>query len=300
VLVWFNDKIVDEKEVFIHPLSHSLHYGDAAFEGIRAYDLGNGYSGIFRLADHAKRLIYSSSVLMGSKVLYQEKVEKAVIQTLKANKIKEAYIRPIFFLGNGTIGINNLSKNQQMFAVMAIPFPPFLDKNKPIKAMISSYRKIPSVSQPANAKLSANYVNSILASREARIAGYDEAILLNIHNRVAEGPGENIFIVKNGIIYTPPLEEDLLEGITRDSVIKIARAKGFEVIEKPISVSELISADEAFFTGTAAEVVSIGEISGYKISDKIGKITKIIQELYEKATHGKLKGFEHWVTKVKI
>ncbi|MEM4296378.1 MAG: branched-chain amino acid transaminase [Candidatus Anstonellales archaeon] len=301
MLMWFNNKLIDEKDFSIHPLSHSLHYGDAAFEGLRAYNLGNKKTGIFRIREHANRLVYSSSVLMGKKVLTVEEVEKGIIETIRGNKISEAYIRPIFFLGNGTIGINNLDKNQRFFAVMALPFPPFLDKNKAIRVLISSYRKTPSICQPANAKISANYVNSILASREARISGYDEALLLNIHNRIAEGPGENIFIVKNEKLFTPPLDEDLLEGITRDSIIKLAEHMGIEVIEKPISIAELLNADEAFFTGTAAEVVGIGEVSGYKIGDgNIGGITKKLQSLYEKATKGKIKAFRHWVKEVKL
>jgi len=299
MLIWLNGKIIDEKDFYISPLSPTLHYGTGVFEGIRAYEQRKNVAGIFRLKEHAKRLVYSSKILVGKKVLEEKEIEKAVIETLKANKVTEAYIRPLFFLSGGQIGLENIEKSKPSLLVAVVNYPPFLDK-KPIKVKISSYRKIPSICQPQNAKLSANYVNSILATREAKEAGYDEALLLNIHGKISEGAGENIFLVKDEIIYTPPVSEDLLEGITRNSVIKIADYLGIKVIEKPLSIADLFNADELFFTGTAAEIVPIGNVNGFVISEKIGKITKKIMETFDKIKRGKIKDFSHWITEVEI
>ncbi|RME78987.1 MAG: branched-chain amino acid transaminase [Methanobacteriota archaeon] len=298
MLVWINGEMKDEKEVEIHPLSHSLHYGDAAFEGIRAYEQKDGSVAIFRLKEHAERMVRSSEILMGTNVPFTAKdVEEACKAVIRENNHKDAYIRPIFFLGNGTIGLNNIEKNKQYLAVMALPFPSYLG-DKPIRVMISSYRKTPSVVQPSTAKLSANYVNSIFATREAKRAGYDEALLLNIHERVAEGPGENFFLVKKGKIYTPPVSEDILEGITRDTVITIARELGYEVIERTLGVSDIYGAEEAFFTGTAAEVTPIAEVSSFKFGDgSTGPITEKIRSSFKEAVRGNTEHKE-WLSKV--
>ena len=296
--MWLNGSLVDEDKVSIHPLSHSLHYGDAAFEGIRAYEQHDGSLAIFRLKEHAKRMEMSVRVLMGKQALDSAEVERACIEVVRENKLGDSYVRPIYFLGNGTIGLHNIDKNKQYFAVLTLPFPPYLG-DKAIRVMISSYTKFPSTTLPSTAKLSANYMNSILATREAKSNGYDEALLLNIHHRIAEGPGENFFMVKGKRIYTPPISEDILEGITRASIMKIAKDMGYEVVERPIGVAELWLADEAFFTGTAAEVVGIAEISGRTIGNgSTGEITSALQSKFKEIVRGKDENYKDWLTPV--
>ena len=295
--VWINGELKEDSEVRIHPLTHSLHYGDAAFEGIRAYEQHDGSVAIFRLKEHAKRLEKSVEALMGKPMVSAEDVVRGSIEAVRANALKDAYVRPIYFLGNGTIGLHNIDKNEQFLAVMAIPFPPYLGK-EPIRVMVSSLRKTPSVSLPSTAKISANYVNSILATREAKQNGYDEALLLNIHQRIAEGPGENFFVVRDGEIITPPVSEDILAGITRDAVMKIARDMGYSVREEPLGVADLYTVDEAFFTGTAAEIVAIKQISNIRISEGTGEITAKLQGAFENIVRGKDENYSDWLTPV--
>ncbi len=299
MLVWYDGELKEYDEVSVPLLAHSLHYGDAAFEGIRGYKLENGNIGIFRLPEHSKRMEISIKILMGEKKLSAEEIADASVKTVRANKdLGDMYIRPIYYLAEGTLGLSNIGKCKPHFAVATIPFPPLLG-DKPIRIHVSDWRKMPSQSVPVMAKLSTNYVNSILATREAQKAGYDESLFLNIHGRVAEGPGENFFIVKGKRVITPPPSEDILEGITRNTVMELARDLGYEVLERPISLAEVFFADEAFFTGTAAEVVPIKEVNGVSIGNgDAGEVTSKLRSLYKDVVRGKVEKYKHWITEV--
>lgn len=294
--IFLNDKFVKWNEAKIHILTHALHYGSAAFEGIRAYKTEKG-GAIFRLKDHVKRLIDSFSIFEVKHEFDEKKVEKAIIETLKINKLEEAYIRPILFLGYGEMGLRNIDKCEVNFSVAAWPWPKYLAKDL-LNVKIVKTRRISQLSLRTNAKISGHYVNSILASIESKKANCDEALLLDIDGNVAEGPGENIFLVKNKKLYTPKLN-CILPGITRDSVIKIAKDLGIEVIEKDIKEKELFEADELFFTGTAIEITGIGTLDGKTIGKgKIGEITEKLREKYLEIVHGKDKNYENWLFRV--
>ncbi len=297
--VFYDGKLFDEKKVSVPILAHSLHYGDAAFEGIRAYKLANGKLGIFRLEEHAERLRRSVKILAAKEAWSKEEIKRAIVETVRANKEEgDLYIRPLFFVGAGTLGLANIEKCPFHRAVMTIKFPPLLGE-KASKVMISGWRKISSESYPVMAKLASNYVNSIIATREAKAAGYDEALFLNVNGRVAEGSGENIFIVKGKQLITPPPSEDILEGITRNTVMELAKELGLDVIERPVGAGELFFADELFFTGTAAEVVGIGEVNGITIGNgDVGEITAKLKEKYKAVVKGEDPKHKNWITEV--
>jgi branched-chain amino acid aminotransferase len=293
--VWLNGKILSREKAKIDILTHTLHYGDGVFEGIRCYKTKDGPA-IFRLKEHVERL-FNSAKYFEMKIPYRkEEVEKAIIETIKANKLEECYIRPIVFYGS-KIGLNPIGLDVNV-AIITLPFDIYLGE-KPIKAKISKFIRLHPKSVISSAKVCGYYVNSIFATLSAHKAGYDEAILLDYRGFVAEGSGENIFIVKNKIIYTPKLGS-ILPGITRDSIIKIAKDNKFKVIEKDISVKELKQADEAFFTGTAAEVVPIGQIDNKLINKgKEGEITKFLRETYKMVVRGEIEKYKNWLTYVK-
>ncbi len=293
--IWLNGRILDREKAKIDILTHTLHYGDGVFEGIRCYKTKNGPA-IFRLKDHIKRLFNSAKHLY-MKIPFKEKeIESAIIETIKANKLEECYIRPIAFYGS-KIGLNPINLEVNL-AIITIPFGSYLGE-KPIKAKISKFIRLHPKSVISSAKVCGYYVNSILATLDAHKSGYDEAILLDYRGFVAEGSGENIFIVKNKIIYTPKLGS-ILPGITRDTIIKIAKDNKMKVIEKDISLKELKNADEVFFTGTAAEVVAIGQIDNKIINKgKEGEITKFLRETYKQIVRGEIDKYKNWLTYVK-
>lgn len=291
--VWIDGKIVEWENAKIHVMTHALHYGTSVFEGIRGYYNGE-YMLIFRLREHVKRLLDSSKIL-GLKLKYSlEDIEKAIIDTVKANNFKEnIYIRPIAFVSSQTIqlDIRNLDTS---LAIIIFPFGKYLKEG--IRVKIVSWRRVHNTMLPVMAKIGGIYVNSVLALREARENGYDEALLMDINGYVVEGSGENLFIVRNEKIYTPPTNNSILEGITRDSVIKILKDMGYEVIEKPLVREELYTADEIFLTGTAAEITPVIEVDNIKIG--IGNITKKLIEEFNNIVYGKNKKYEKWLTKV--
>lgn len=294
--IWFNGKIVNWDKAKVHILTHTLHYGGGVFEGIRAYETFDNRTIVFRLSDHLKRLFQSAKSIY-LKIPYSlKKLEDGVKDILKINKLKNAYIRPIAFWGEGKINLDP-RKNQVNVAIIAFPFGAYLGE-KPVKVLVSSFIRLHPKSVISSSKVCGYYINSILATIEAHKKGYDEALLLDYRGFVAEGAGENFFIVKKGIIYTPKLG-NILPGITRDSVIKISKDNGLKVIEKDISLKEVFEADEAFFTGTAAEIVPIGKINDKLInSGKEGKITKFLRETYKKIVKGEIKRYSKWLTYV--
>jgi branched-chain amino acid aminotransferase len=294
--IWLNGKLVKWDDAKVHVLSHALHYGSGAFEGIRCYKTEKG-AAIFRLKEHVERLLNSFSIFGVACPYSHEEIEKAIKETVRVNNLEEGYIRPILFFGFGEMGLKNLGKCSIDFAVACWPWGSYLGE-KAINAKISSFRRLGKESFRTDAKICGHYVNSILSSKDVRQEGFDEAIMLDYQDNVAEGPGENIFIVKGGKIFTPKLGS-ILPGITRSSIITIANDLGYEVKEKDILQKELLSADECFFTGTAAEVTAIASINGNKIGNGRGRITEQLKKEYLDAVHGRSKRYEKWLAYVK-
>jgi branched-chain amino acid aminotransferase len=285
--VWYNGKIVEDATVPI--TCHTLHYGTGVFEGIRCYKLENGKNGVFRLKDHIKRLLYSASVLKMKIPFSEEELINACKEVVIANNLEDAYIRPIAFYNFGKIGLNVMKQNVDV-TVFAIHFPKYLGAES-IKVKISSYGRIsPLITEP-RAKITGHYLNSVLATMEAKAMGYDEALLLDMDGNVAEGPGENIFFVKDNILVTPS-SGSILEGITRDSVMKFASDLGLKVEVRNVSVHELECFDEAFFTGTAAEITPIRQINDITYSIDV---SKKVQKYYLDIVRGKVKKYLDWI-----
>ena len=295
--IWMNGKLVPFKNAKVHVLTHALHYSTAVFEGIRCYNTPNG-SAIFRLPEHVDRF-FDSSKLYGMKIRYTKKqIIDAIIKTVKASGLKECYIRPIAYYGYGSMGLTpSLNKVDVSIACWEWKMGESkAGKFSGSKCKISKWIRIDSKSQPMQSKCAANYSNAALARVEALKSGYDEAIMLNSSGKVAEGSAENIFIIKNGIIKTPPLNADILNGITRDGVIQLIKANGIKLIEKNITVKELLKADEVFMTGTAAEVKSVAKINKTTIGNgKIGKITKTLQKSFTDVVMDKDQRFASWL-----
>ncbi len=293
--IWMNGKLVPWKDAKIHVLTHALHYGSGVFEGIRCYNAAKGPA-VFRLREHMKRLQNSAKLYFMNIPYSLEELIKATKDTIKANKLSECYVRPIAYRGYGEMGLNPL-KNPVDVAIAVWPWGTYLGEEglkNGIRAKIASVQRITPNTLPPNAKATGQYANSILAKLEALNSGYEEAVLLDHRGFVSEGPGENIFIVKDGIIYTTPEHASILPGITRDSIMTLARDMGREVRETDLMRSNLYLADEAFFTGTAAEVTPIREIDNYYIG-KPGPITKKLQEKFFGMTKGRDQKYDSWL-----
>ncbi len=295
--IWMNGKLVPFKDAKVHVLTHALHYSTAVFEGIRCYKTPNG-SAIFRLSEHVDRL-FNSAKMYAMKMPYTKKqITDAIIKTVKASTLKECYIRPIAYYGYGKLGLTP-TQNKVDCSIACWEWKmgeSKAGKFSGARCKISSWVRIDSTAQPMKAKAASNYANAALARVEALRDGYDEAIMLNSQGKIAEGSAENIFIVKNGQILTPPLSADVLEGITRDSVIKIIEENGGEVNETNVERDDLYVADEVFMTGTAAEVKSVTEIDQAVIGNgKPGKITKELQKAFTDVVMGKDERFLSWL-----
>ena len=295
--IWMNGKLVPFKNAKVHVLTHALHYSTSIFEGIRCYDTPDG-SAIFRLPEHVDRF-FNSSKMYSMKMPYsKKKITDAIVNTVKANKLKQCYIRPLAYYGYGTMGLTP-TNNKVDVSISCWEWKmgeSKAGKFSGAKCKISKWIRIDSKSQPMQAKSAANYSNAALARMEALNAGYDEAIMLNNKGHVAEGSAENIFVVKNGKITTPPLDADILNGITRDSAIKLLKSNKIKVIEKNIKISDLLKADEIFMTGTAAEVKSVTRVDKTKIGNgKIGEVTKELQDSFMNTVMGKNKKFCSWL-----
>ncbi|MGP8073019.1 MAG: branched-chain amino acid transaminase [Thermoplasmata archaeon] len=297
--IWMDGRLVDFADAHIHVLNHTFHYGVGVFEGIRAYATTRGPA-IFRLSDHVNRLITSARMYHMAIPYSAEEIERAIVETQAANEVLPSYIRPIVYRGEPSLGVKN-SKGKISLAIAAIPARKYLGDGSEagVRAKISPFRKPRSDAIPSFAKASGNYVSSYLAGIDAQQDGYEEAILLDQTGYVAEGSGENIFLVRDGTLYTPGLESDILLGITRKSVIEMATDLGHPVVEKLISVNELLTADEAFFTGTYAEIAPIKEVSHFPIgSHAPGPITKEILSLFQKVIGGEVPKYTKWLTPV--
>ena len=298
--IWYNGKFVDWKDAKVHVLSHGLHYGSGVFEGIRCYATEKG-SFIFRLKEHVDRM-YRSAELYKMEIPYsKEEFKNAIKETVRVNGLDACYIRPIAFYGYHHLGVDPEGCPVDC-VIAAWRWGTYLGEEaleNGIKCTFSSWRRIDPNTLPVTAKASGHYLNSLLAVQDAKERGFDEAIMLDTKGYVAEGPGENIFAVKNATLFTPESESSILPGITRDSVIELARDIGYEVIEKPITKEELLTADEVFFTGTAAEVSPIREIDNITIGEgKRGAVTGEIQKKFFDVVNAKEERYMRWLEPV--
>ncbi len=298
--IWFDGALVPWEKAQVHVLTHALHYGTAAFEGIRVYRCFDGSSAIFRLSEHVSRLFQSMKILGLSIPHTEETISDAIIKTVDVNKLKEGYIRPLSFVGEGVMGVYP-GGNPIQTIIAVWPWGVYLGSEaleKGIRVKTSSFARHHVNVMMTKAKLAGNYVNSVLAKMEVKKDGYDEALMLDVHGFVSEATGENIFMVHNGVIKTTPLTS-VLSGITRDTVICIARDLGYQVVEQQFTRDELYTAEEAFFSGTAAEITPIREVDNRSIgTGTIGHITKRIQETYFRVVKGQDTHYSFWLTKV--
>lgn len=298
--IWMDGKLVKWKDATIHFLTHALHYGTGVFEGIRCYD-GKPFPHIFRLADHLERLGNSAKILGIPLPFSLSFIRQAIIETVHKNGLRQCYIRPLVYYGYGEMGLNP-KLNPVHVGIAAWPWEHYLGADafeKGIGVKISSWVRNSPDALPPTAKISGAYANSMLAKQEALQDGYEDAILLDGQGFVAEGTGENVFIVRKGAVWTPPIN-NCLEGITRKSVIEIALSNGIPVHQKQLSRGELYTADEVFFSGTAAELTPITSIDHRFIgTGKVGEITHKIQTEYTEIIHGKNEEFKQWLTPVK-
>lgn len=295
--IWMDGTFVNWDDANVHILTHTLHYGLGVFEGIRCYKCEDNRPAVFRLKEHTDRLFESAHIMQIEIPFTGDEINKAIIATLKINEMKEAYIRPLVYLSAGSMGIFP-KDNPIKVSIVVWNWGAYLGEKglkEGIRVKISSFTRHHVNVGMTKAKVVGNYVNSILAKREVIGMGYDEALLLDTDGYVSEGSGENIFIVKNGILKTTPLTS-VLKGITRDSVIKIARDKNIQIIEGRFTRDELYTADEAFFTGTAAEITPIREVDNRKIGEgKPGPLTKQIQDIFFNVVKGKEKKYADWL-----
>jgi branched-chain amino acid aminotransferase len=296
--IWMDGEYVDWDQATVHVLTPSLHYGWGVFEGIRAYDTTLG-TAVFRLTDHMARLFRSAKIYHMEPPVSLEGAVKVTKDLVAMNGVKSCYIRPIVYLSYGEIGLNPLNSPVSM-AIACWPWGAYLGEEgftRGVRVKISSWRRLdPNIIPPA-AKATGQYLNSSLAKAEALKAGYDEGILLNPHGYVTDGSGENVFVVRDGTLLTPPLAAGCLAGITRASIMRIAEDEGIPVREADLPRTELYLGDEAFFTGTAAEVVPIREVDDRVLGDP-GPITRRVQEVFQAAIHGKDERYKEWLEPV--
>jgi branched-chain amino acid aminotransferase len=296
--IWLDGRMVPWDDAHVHVLTHTLHYGLGVFEGIRCYRTDDGRSAVFRLPEHVRRLFESAHINLMSIPFSREVVTTAVLDSLRANGLAEGYIRPLAFIGDGVMGLNP-ADNPIRVAVIAWAWGKYLGEEgmeRGIRCRVSSFTRHHVNAKMQKGKTCGDYVNSILAKREALLDGYDEAILLDTTGLVAEASGENLFVVRDGEIKTPPLA-NVLEGITRASVIEIARDKGMSVSEAPVTRDELYVADEVFLTGTAAEVTPVREIDHRQVgAGRRGPVTKALQDAFFDAVAGRNPKYERWLS----
>ncbi|MGA1861955.1 branched-chain amino acid transaminase [Deferribacter thermophilus] len=299
--IWKNGELIKWEDATTHVLTHTLHYGVGVFEGIRCYETKEGPA-VFRLKEHVKRLLESAKIFMMNVKYNEEEISNAIIETIKANGLKSCYIRPIIYYGYKSLGLAVDDEFPIDVVIAAWSWGAYLGEEglrNGIRVKTSSFNRFHVNTIATRAKACGNYITSVLAKREALMNGYDEALFLDPDGYVAEGSGENIFIVKDNIISTPPVTS-ILRGITRDSVIKIAKDLGYEVIERRFTRDEMYIADEAFFTGTAAEVTPIRELDGRTIGvGKRGAITEKIQNRFFEIVKGNVESYKDWLTLVK-
>lgn len=300
-LIWMNGEFVAWEDAKVHVLTHGLHYGTGVFEGVRCYDTECSGPAVFRHREHIERL-YRSAELYYMPIPYEaEQLREATLELIGRNGLRSCYIRPLVYRGYGTMGLFPLDAPVEV-AIAVWEWGSYLGdegKTKGVRAKVSSWRRISQDSLVPQSKATGQYLNSILAKIESHKAGYEEAILLDDHGFVCEGTGENLFIVRDGVIHTPPLSSSLLDGINRRSAMQIARDLGYEVVERNLSRAELYLADELYCTGTAAELTPIREVDDHPIgSGEPGPITQAVQAAFEDALHGRSERYRDWLDPV--
>ncbi|MBW2057113.1 MAG: branched-chain amino acid transaminase [Deltaproteobacteria bacterium] len=298
--IWMDGELINWDEARVHILTHTFHYGLGVFEGIRCYRCHDGSSAVFRLKDHVDRL-FDSALIAGISIPFsREAIVEACKETLRANALAEGYIRPIVFIGEGVMGVHP-GDNPIRVSIITWPWGAYLGKealNRGIRVKTSSFTRHHVNVMMTKAKICGNYVNSVLAKTEVVRAGYDEAIMLDTEGYVSEGSGENVFFVKDGQLKTTPLTS-VLAGITRNSVIRLANDIGMEVSEKRFTRDELYTAEEAFFTGTAAEITPIRELDDRTIGTGVsGPVTRRLQGLFFDVVRGREKKYEEWLDRI--
>ena len=296
--IWLDGEFVDWDEARVHVLTHTLHYGLGVFEGIRCYRTADGRSAVFRLAEHLRRLYDSAHINLLDIPFASEVVHEAVLECLRRNRLEEGYIRPLVFIGDGAMGLHP-ADNPIRVAVVAWAWGKYLGEEgmeRGIRAKVSTFSRHHVNAKMTKGKTCGDYVNSILAKREALLDGFDEAIMLDTQGLVSEASGENLFVVRNGVLRTPPLGT-ILDGITRSTVMELARDKGIAVSEGPVTRDELYVADEVFLTGTAAEVTPIREIDHRTIgAGRRGPVTGTLQAAFFDVVAGRERKYERWLT----
>ena len=297
--IWMDGKLVDWDNANVHVMTHTLHYGLGVFEGIRCYETPNGPA-VFRLDEHVDRLFASAHIFLLEIPYSKDEIKEAILKTIKVNRMKSCYIRPLVYIGCGAMGLYP-KDNPVRVSIAVWSWGTYLGEKgleEGIRIKTSSFIRNHVNANMTRGKVCGYYVNSQLAKKEAIACGYDEALLLDTEGYVSEGSGENVFIVRGGVLKTTPLTS-ILEGITRNSIIKIAEDAGIKTIEERFTRDELYIADEAFFTGTAAEVTPIRESDGRAVGEgKPGKITKKLQSIFFDIVKGKNKKYKAWLTKV--
>jgi branched-chain amino acid aminotransferase len=301
-VIWHNGELVAWEDAKVHVLTHGLHYGTGVFEGIRAYETARG-TAIFRHHDHLQRLLNSAELYYMPIPFTLDELRRATHELIAANEMRECYIRPIAFRGYGQMGLYPLDCPVEV-SIAVWQWAAYLGeegKRDGIRAKVSSWRRIPHDSLIPHAKASGQYLNSVLAKIEASKAGYQESLLLDSHGFVCEGSGENVFVVKNGVISTPPQTAAILDGISRRSVMTIAGDLGYELVERDLARAELYLADEVFLCGTAAELVPVREIDDHAIGGGVpGPVTRDIQRIFDDALHGRDPRYVDWLDLVQV
>jgi branched-chain amino acid aminotransferase len=297
-LIWMNGEFVPWDEAKVHVLTHGLHYGTGVFEGVRCYDTESSGPAVFRHAEHIDRLFKSAELYYMPIPYEREALRQATLELIGRNNMRSCYIRPIVYRGYGTMGLFPLDATVDV-TIAVWEWGSYLGeegKRDGVRAKVSSWRRIDGASLIPHAKACGQYLNSVLAKIESHKAGYEEAILLDDRGFVCEGSGENLFVVREGVIHTPPQTASILDGINRKSVIQIARDLGFEVVERDLARAELYLADEVFCTGTAAELTPIREVDDHQVGPgRPGEVTRAVQQAFEDALHGRSDRYRDWL-----
>ncbi|MGH2635861.1 MAG: branched-chain amino acid transaminase [Actinomycetota bacterium] len=298
--IWMDGELVDWRDAKIHVLSHAVHYGSGVFEGIRAYETARG-AAVWHLDEHLKRLFRSAKLYHMDIPYSRQAITEATKEVIRANRLNACYVRPVALRGYGEMGVNPLNAPVNVF-IAVWPWGAYLGEDaleQGVRIKIASWRRNSQNSLPAAAKATGQYINSVLAKVESLKGGYDEAIMLNEAGFVTDGSGENVFVARDGVLFTPPIQAGCLDGITRQSVITIARDLGYEVREENLVRTDLYNADEAFFSGTAAELTPIREVDDRVVGEgHRGPITKELQGAFFSATKGETERYASWLTYV--
>lgn len=299
--IWSNGQLIPWQSAKVHVMTHGIHYGSGIFEGIRAYNSEDAGPLVFRLDDHLHRFFDSAKVYRFNIRYTFDELKAATLEVIRENKFQDCYVRPVAFVGYGKLGVNPNCDNIEVH-IGAWPWGAYLGEKgleEGVRVTITSWKKFHSQMFPVMAKATGQYLNSMLAVMDAKSRGFDEAILLNERGDIAEGSGENIFIVKHGKIFTNPINASILAGITRDSILRLATDLGYEVEISELTVGQLMTADEAFFTGTAVEVTPIREVDGREIgSNSHWPVTRHLQDTYFKVVKGQEPKYKQWLTPV--